>query len=138
MVSKLIVTEDDRREFLRLLSSANLDRPLVAEFKVFRKNRSIKQNSLMWLWFRCIEDETGNDIVTLHNYFCEKYLGWSLKTVFGDYHRKIPGTSGLDTKEFDTFLEKIRMDMQDNQNIHLPLPDEQGWDEFYAKYMEWK
>ena len=56
----------------------------------------------------------------------------------GEYHRVVPGTKNLTTKEFDTFLENIRMDMLNNLNIHLPLPDEQGFNEFSLKYGESK
>lgn len=134
MVRKLLTTEADRREFIRLLQEHSLDRPLVAEFRIFRKNRSLRQNALFWMWMRCIADETGNDVDTLHNHFCTKYLGWYGCEVMGEYHRKVPGTKNLDTKEFDEFLENIRIDMMNNQNIILPDPEDQGWDEFYTKY----
>jgi len=133
LVRKLITTEAERADFIRLISEVSLDRPYVAEFKQFRKGRSLAQNKLFWLWLRCIADETGNDVESLHDHFCEQYLGWRFEKVLGVHHRKVHGTSGLDTKQFDEFLEKIRMNMQE-YNIHLPLPDEQGFDQFLTKY----
>ena len=54
--------------------------------------------------------------------------------MFGNGVRMVGGTSQLNTKEFDDFLENIRMEMINDQNITLPNPNDQGWDEFYAKY----
>lgn len=31
------------------------------EIKRKKKKRSVDQNALMWMWFTCIEDETGSD-----------------------------------------------------------------------------
>jgi len=133
VIKKLISTEEERKEFIQLISEVSLDKPFVAEFKQFRKCRSLAQNRLMWMWLRCIADETGNDVESLHQHFCEKFVGWTFVKVFGQYHREAKGTSELNTKEFDTLLENIRMNMQEYE-IYLSLPDEQGWDDFYAKY----
>lgn len=133
-MKKILRTEEDKKEVIQFLNERKLDRPLIVEIKVFRKCRSLNQNSLFWLYMRCIADETGNDIETLHDHFCQKFLGWNIGEVFGEYHRKVEGTSRLNTKQFTDFLEEIRMDMMHNQNIYLPLPEERGWDEFYEKY----
>jgi hypothetical protein len=134
VVKKILRTEEDKEEVIQFLNEKKLDKPLVVEVTVFRKCRSLPQNKLMWLWFRCIAEETGNDVDTLHDHFSEKFLGWNTGEVMGEYHRKVRGTSKLNTKEFDTFLEQIRMDMLENYNIHLPIPGSEGWDEFYEKF----
>lgn len=134
MVRKLITTEADRADFIRTISEIVLDKTYVAEFKQFRKTRSLAQNRLFYLWLRCISYETGNDVDDLHDLFCEKFLGWSFEKILCVHMRKIKGTSGLNTKEFDEFLEKIRMYMLNEYEIHLPLPDEQGFDQFLTKY----
>ncbi|MDR1373165.1 MAG: hypothetical protein LBJ17_08665 [Dysgonamonadaceae bacterium] len=36
--------------------------------------RSPDQNSLMWLWFTCIERETGTDKNDVHDYYCGLFL----------------------------------------------------------------
>lgn len=130
---KLITTEQDREEFIREVMKASLDKPYIAEFKVFRKVRSLAHNRLFWMWLRCVRNETGNDIDTLHDYFCEKYLPWNETECFGESLRKRTGTSDLDSKEFSDFLEKIRIEMME-MNIYLPMPEDKGWNEFYAKY----
>ena len=35
-----------------------------------RDPRSLDQNSLMWLWFTCIEQETGTPRQDVHDYYC--------------------------------------------------------------------
>lgn len=130
----LIYDDKDRERFIKAVREVQLDKPYVAEFKPFRKRRTLPQNRLFWMWMRCIEDDTGNDVATLHDYFCNKYLGWWTQDCFGVDISKIKGTSDLDTKEFTVFLESIRMEMMNEQNIYLPQPGDNGWDEFYAKY----
>lgn len=130
---KIIKSKSDLQECIKELNSLDVSKEYVFEVKPFKKNRSLKQNALMWMYFRCIKDETGNDVDTLYEYFCEKFLPWSEKELFGNCVRMVGGTSQLNTKEFDDFLENIRMEML-HMNIILPNPDDQGWDEFYAKY----
>ena len=36
--------------------------------------RTLSQNALMWLWFACIERETGTDKLDVHDYYCRKFL----------------------------------------------------------------
>ena len=36
--------------------------------------RTMAQNDLMWLWFRCIEDETGTPKEDVYLYYCKKFL----------------------------------------------------------------
>ncbi len=131
---KIIRTPEERTELIKALNEDSLDKPLSVEVKLYRKPRSCSQNNLMWLWLRCIRDETGNDVDTLYYYFCEKYLPWNENKIFGEGVRMVGGTSQMNTKEFDDFLEKMRMEMLNEQNIHLPLPDEQGFNEFYERY----
>lgn len=133
-VHKIVTTIEELKEVVKSIEENGFDKPHLIEFKPFRKARSLKQNAVMWMWFRCIKDETGNDVDTLYEYFCEKYLPWSEKELFGNGVRMVGGTSQLNTKEFDDFLENIRMEMLNEQNITLPNPNDQGWDEFYAKY----
>ena len=36
--------------------------------------RTLDQNALMWLWFACIENETGTDKQDIHDYYCKLFL----------------------------------------------------------------
>ena len=48
-----------------------------------RERRSVDQNRLLWLWIKCISDETGQDKDDLHEYFKQKFLGVDTKTLWG-------------------------------------------------------
>ena len=67
---------------------AYLDRlPEVKAYDVtivrHRERRSVDQNRLLWLWIKCISDETGQDKDDLHEYFKQKFLGVDTKTLWG-------------------------------------------------------
>ena len=58
-----------------------------------REPRSINQSRLMWMWFECISEETGQDRQTVHDYYCTQYL--VRDTEFnGKAARVVMGTSG--------------------------------------------
>ena len=40
----------------------------------YTEPRTLSQNALMWLWFTCIEQETGTDKQDVHDYYCNLYL----------------------------------------------------------------
>jgi hypothetical protein len=130
----VIVSDQDRQRFCQLLNAIELGkRKFIAEFKVYRLVRSLKQNKLYFKWLQCIKDETGNDVDTLHDYFKGKYLVGELVNIFGQERKKHVSTTNLDTKQFSEYLEHIKQEML-QEGIYLPSPGEQGWDEFYARY----
>ena len=38
------------------------------------ERRSVSQNNLMWMWFACIERETGTPKQDVHDYYCKRFL----------------------------------------------------------------
>ena len=132
----IIASEADRARFIKSVNTVELGKKrFIGEIKVHRQKRTIKQNSLYFMWLACIRDETGNDVDTLHEYFKRKFLPWRSISVFDDEVVQVSSTTSLNTKEFSEYMEKIKLDMI-NQAIFLPEPGEQGFDEFYAKYTE--
>jgi len=131
----IVLDSSSRLEFIRRIQEILLDgkRKFIAEFKLYRVQRSIRQNRLYYLWLNCIKDETGNDVEYLHSYFKNKFLTHIQREIFGEEYDIVPSTRGLDTKEFTDYLEKIRIKMLE-QCIYLPEPGEQGWDDFYLRY----
>lgn len=85
------------------------------------------------MWLHIISDDTGNTPDALYSYFCEKYLPWNLELVFGNEVRKTSGSSGMDTKEFSLFLDKIHLEMSE-LGIYLPFPQDVGFEEAYVRY----
>jgi hypothetical protein len=96
--------------------------------------RSIRQNSLYWMWLTCIQDETGNDKDYLHDYFARKFLGEQEIEVFG-VKRTIPKhTPDNNTAEFKAYLDKIMHFAREEQSIYLPMPDMRGYEDFIFMY----
>lgn len=131
---QIIITERDREAFIEKVRGFPLGKlRFVAEFKVYRRQRSLKQNRLYRLYLECIKEETGNDVDTLHTYFKKKFLPWIVKSVFDQEVSLVPSTSSLNTKQFTEYLEHIKMDMLE-QGIFLPNPEDHQWNQFYEKY----
>ena len=42
----------------------------------YTEPRTLSQNALMWLWFKCIEDETGTLSIEIYNHYCKKFLAY--------------------------------------------------------------
>ena len=95
--------------------------------------RSIAQNDLMWLWFTCIEQETGTSKQDVHDYYCMKFLQ---KTIpwNGDDLIIVEGTSRLTKERFSWFLDNVQADARTEFGISLPRPEDQYFEEFYQTY----
>lgn len=98
-----------------------------------REPRSIDQNNLMWLWFTCIEAETGVLKQDVHDYYCRmfnrKIIAWN-----GRQEVIAMGTSKLSKEEMRSFLDKVQADAQTEFGIRLPNPEDLYFEEFYQTY----
>jgi len=73
----------------------------------------------------------------LYDHFIQRYAPIKEVNVLGDtYYNKIT-TSKMDTKQMTDFVENVRMFSMDELNIYLPLPNENGYNEFYEKYYKY-
>ena len=113
------------------------DKPYFAEIKQIRQRRTIDQNSLYWLWLKCLQDETGEDKDRLHEYFKASYLGVSTVEVFGVDVQISASTTRLDTKEMTHYLDRIQQFALADLGIALPNPSDLYWEQFYEKYKGW-
>lgn len=98
-----------------------------------REPRSIEQNALMWLWFTCIEQETGTPRQDVHDYYCRKFLRkniiWNGRTEV-----VVEGTSKQSKERMTVFLNQVQADAATEFGITLPNPDDLYWQEFYNTY----
>ena len=92
------------------------------------KRRSLSQNRLMWMWFRCLEDGTG-----VVNCF-QKILGREFVTPDGEIERLQGHTSTLNTAQMTDFLNKVQADAATEWGVTLPLPEDVGYDEFRMQF----
>lgn len=95
--------------------------------------RTINQNALMWLWFTCIEQETGTDKQDVHDYYCNKFL--RRRSFFNGAENIVSGsTSRLNTVQMTDFLNKVKSDAAAELGITLPLPSDLYYQEFINEY----
>ena len=98
-----------------------------------REKRSLDQNSLMWLWFTCIEQETGTPRQDVHDYYCMRFLRRSIS--WNGFDRNVvEGTSKLTKERMTWFLDQVQADAKTEFGISLPLPEDQFFEEFYQTY----
>jgi inosine-uridine nucleoside N-ribohydrolase len=95
--------------------------------------RSRNQNALMWMWFQCISEATGNTKEEVHDAYCYMFL--SRPVTFGRRQGSVPcGTSHLTSSEMKDFLDKVQADAAAELGITLPNPDDLYYQEFYEQY----
>lgn len=112
------------------------DQHYEAEIKKKRKDRTIDQNSLYWLWTTCIEQETGQPKEDIHEFFKMKFLGVSERTAFNLTFFVPNSTTKLDTKQFTDFLDQVQAFAATDLGITLPNPEDLQWDSFYQHYKQ--
>ena len=92
-----------------------------------KKARSLKVNSLYWVYLKVLEDYTGEDSEVLHEYFKTIFLPVKIVSVFGREVR-IPGsTAELSSAEFSEYMDKI------SRLTQIPVPDP---NEYYSGNIE--
>ena len=98
-----------------------------------KEPRSLDQNALMWLWFTCMEHETGTTKQDVHDYYCAKFLrkqiAWN-----GNTRTIVEGTSKLTKDKMTHFLDLVQADALTEFGIKLPLPEDKYFNEFYETY----
>lgn len=102
------------------------------------KRRSLPQNRLMWMWFACIGQDTGQSIDDIHDYYAYKFLPRYITELETGAQVRVPGhTSTLTTEAFTEFLNQVQADAATELNITLPTPDDLAWEEFEAQFKEY-
>ena len=101
--------------------------------KRVNEKRTVNQNDLMWMWFRCIENDTGTDKNDIYMYYCKKFLCKVIRV--GEKVEKVYETSSmLNTAQMTEFMNKIQADAASEFGITLPIPDDRYFEAFYQQY----
>ena len=101
--------------------------------KRVNEKRTINQNDLMWMWFRCIENDTGTDKNDIYMYYCKKFLCKIIRV--GEKVEKVYETSSmLNTAQMSEFMKKIQADAASELGITLPIPEDKYFESFYQQY----
>lgn len=97
------------------------------------KKRTLDQNRLMWLWFACIESETGTLKQDVHDYYCSLFLSRTI--IVNDVEKQVvTGTSKLSVEQMTDFLNKVQSDVNSEFGIQLPNPDDLVFQAFEQNY----
>lgn len=104
------------------------------ELVISRKSqkRSTPQNSLLWMWIACLEDETGMAKRDIYDAYCARFLARPIRTPRGMVMANTT-SSHLNKNEFTAFLDKIQADAAE-MGIRLPQPNDEFFSEFYNEY----
>lgn len=97
--------------------------------------RSLDQNALMWMWFTCIEGETGTDKQDIHDYCCRMFNA-RIVEINGEPQKVASGTSKLTTFAMTDFLNKVQAWAASELGITLPTPEDIAWQEFESYYKQ--
>lgn len=103
--------------------------------KIVRKTqpRTISQNSLMWMWYKCMEETTGQSKDDFHDYYKAKFLRRQV-TIGGRYVTVVGSTTDLNTIQMTNYLEKVKADAATEFGIALPLPEDKNYNTFVQEY----
>ena len=85
--------------------------------------RSLRSNSLYWIWLRVIAENTGNDEDTLHRLFKGRFLPPKIVTLKGKEYKLARSTTELDTVQFAEYLSRVAAEAAE-LGIHLPSKEE--------------
>lgn len=131
-----IIKEDGQAKFdtdLGYLLSTLKNGRYILTIKRISEKRTIAQNDLMWMWFACIESETGTPKNDIYDYYCKKFL---MKTIrIGEKMERVyDTTSRLNTKQMADFLSRVQVDASAELGISLPCPEDKYFEAFYGTY----
>ena len=73
----------------------------------WKPNRTMRQHRYYWVYLEAISQETGEDAVSLHEYFKRKFLKPDVRTVRGQTIEIVPSTTTLNKGEFSEYMERI-------------------------------
>lgn len=103
--------------------------------RIIRKTqpRTISQNSLMWMWYKCLEDAFGQPKEDFHDYFKAKFL--ARQVAIGNRWVTVVGsTTELNTLQMTDYLEKVKAEAAIEFGVTLPLPADKDYQSFVDYY----
>ncbi len=107
----------------------------VLKIEKEKKQRSLDQNALMWMWYACIERETGTPKQDIHD-FCCKEFNYRTSIINGREEVIHGGTSKLTTVAMTNFLQKVQAWAATEFGIRLPEPSDLYFTEFENYYKQ--
>ena len=120
----IIRNESDKDKAIGHINALNMDKPWQMECKPYKKNRSLSQNKLYFMWMKVIGDSIGYTSEEMHAIMADKFLTTEFVEYGGNKIKRDKSTSRLNTKEFTEYLEKIDRWAAGEMGIVLPSPED--------------
>lgn len=99
--------------------------PYQIELKIDRGNRSNNQNRYYWgVVIEILSEHTGFTPEEIHEVLKAKFLRYTKMLPTSEEVNLSRSTKGLDTKEFEEYMEKVRMFAIQELDVEIPLPNE--------------
>ena len=108
-------------------------KPYEVVVKRKTKRRTLRQNSLYWLYITALADWTGNDKDDLHEYFADKFLPHVDAEVFDKMVTKRISTTELDTAGFSQYIERMLIEAA-HQGYPMPSPENPLFEQFREQF----
>lgn len=124
-----------RRAVIQYISKLPDGKQYDVSITPHRSRRSVSQNSLLWLWIKCIADDTGGDKDQINEELKAMFLPKKeVVGLHGELHLKPVSTTGLNTTQFGAYLERIQTFSAIELGITLPSPEDLIFEAFYEQY----
>lgn len=102
-----------------------------------KKTRSNRQNAYYWgVVVAMIAEQSGNRSPRSVHEDLSEYFGLKeeRENIFGEVSIITVSTTRYNTKQFEEYLEKLRLFALDFYGINIPLPNEVDIPDFYTTY----
>lgn len=98
-----------------------------------KEKRTVSQNALMWMWFTCIERQTGQPKQDVHDYYVSKFLQRTTN-IYGKPYRVVGETKNLSTEQMSRFLWQVQADAETELGMKLPTPEDLYFEAFEQEF----
>ncbi|HRI77264.1 MAG TPA: recombination protein NinB [Alphaproteobacteria bacterium] len=123
MMFFILQDEMRRGNCLEYIRRIDLRRAHSVEIKQHRKNRSVAQNRLYWMWVNTLAETLGYEPDELHDHLKVRFIGVKEVTVFGKAVSIPKSTTSLSTAAFTEYLNKVEA-LARELKVILPYPDD--------------
>ena len=122
-----IYSYKERESLMSIIKDQKL--PFKTKIEGIFPQRSVNQNAYGHKLFSIYAEKTGREMLDVKEEMQKKYLLVEDFIEDGNIRYIVRSTAGLNTMEWEQFLEKVRRDAMLEHDIYLPMPDEIFLDE---------
>lgn len=120
-------SEKARQHIVDVIAALNLEKcPWQISISPYKRNRSLEQNNLLWLWYGVIAGETGHTSEEIHEYVKLKFLDPVLVDIGGEVREVRRSTTKMKVDEMTMLLNAVHVWAASELGISLPLPEERN------------